>query len=276
MAGASAYRLGLIGAGNRGAALLRGFLHEGVLAPAQVLVWETDAARLAAVTGELGVAAASGDRALVEQSEAVLLAVKPQTLPDLLGSLAGAFRPGQLVISIAAGVSLSRLRALLGPDLPLVRVMPNLLCTVGESASAFAGTPEVTGEQREWVAELLGSVGLALPVEEKLLDAVTGLSGSGPAFAAVFCEALADGGVAAGLPRAIASKLAAQTLAGSGRWMLEQGTPGQLKDAVTSPAGTTIAGLEALEQGGLRAAAFSAVLAAARRSAELGKDSDKT
>jgi pyrroline-5-carboxylate reductase len=273
MAAAPAYRLGLIGAGNMGSALLRGFLTSRTLAAAQVLVWEVDAARRQAVAADLGLTEAPGDRALVESCEAVLLAVKPQTLPDLLGSLGGAFRPGQLVISIAAGVSLARLRALMEADLPLVRVMPNLLATVGESASVFACTSEVTAEQRAWVAELLGSVGLALPVEEKLLDAVTGLSGSGPAFCAVFCEALADGGVAAGLPRAVAAQLAAQTLAGAGRWMLEQGTPAQLKDAVTSPAGTTIAGLEALEEHGLRAAAFQAVLAAARRSAELGRDS---
>jgi len=151
-------------------------------------------------------------------------------------------------------------------------VMPNILCTVRESASAYATGPEVTEEQQAWIESLLGSAGLVLRVEERLLDAVTGLSGSGPAFAAVFCEALADGGVAAGLPRPVAVQLAAQVLLGTGRWVLEHGSPAQLKDAVTSPAGTTIAGLQALESGGLRSAALQAVRAAAQRSSELGRD----
>ena len=274
MAVTRAYRLGLIGAGNMGAALLRGFFKSGLLQPEQVLICEADAARQAAVGAELGVSAAPA-LALVAECEAVILAVKSQTLPELLGGLKGTFASDQVVISIAAGISLARLRKLIGPDVPLVRVMPNLLCTVGESASASACSPEVSAEQQAWVGELLGSVGLALPVDEGLLDAVTGLSGSGPAFAAVFCEALADGGVAAGLPRAVAVKLAAQTLKGAGRWILEQGSPAQLKDAVTSPKGTTIAGLEVLEREGLRGAALQAVLAAARRSAELGKDSEE-
>ena len=277
MSAGYAYRLGLIGAGNMGAALLRGFLQQEQLAPAEALVAELDAARREAVAGELGASAAAEAREVAEQCEIVLLAIKPQHLPKLLDSLQESLfaRPGQLVVSIAAGVTLGRLRELIGREGALVRVMPNILCTVGESASAFACNAAVSAEQRARVRELLGSVGVAVEVEEKLLDAVTGLSGSGPAFCAVFCEALADGGVAAGLPRAVAVKLAAQTLLGTGRWVLEQGPPAQLKDAVTSPAGTTIAGLEALEQGGLRAAAFQAVVAAARRSVELGKDSGK-
>lgn len=276
--GAFPYRLGVIGAGNMGAALLRGFLAQGRLVPAEVLVAEVDAARREAVATALGVTPAAGPREVAEQCEMVLLAVKPQHLPKLLEDLHDTLftGPGQLVVSIAAGVPLAKLRELIGREGPIVRVMPNLLCTVGESASGYACNAMVSAEQRSRVQELLGGVGYAAEVEEKLLDAVTGLSGSGPAFCAVFCEALADGGVAAGLPRAIAVKLAAQTLLGTGKWILGQGTPAQLKDAVTSPAGTTIAGLQALEQGGLRAAALEAVVAAARRSADLGKDSGKS
>lgn len=267
------YALGVIGVGNMGAALVAGFVKREVLAPGEVCLCDLAAERVATLSGELGVVAADDARALVSQSGAVLLAVKPQSLPDLLASLSGAFHDDQLVISIAAGVTLAKLRSLIGEGVALVRVMPNILCTVQESASAYAPSPEVSSEQLAFVDSLLASVGLALPVEEKLLDAVTGLGGSGPAFAAVFCEALADGGVAAGLPRQMAERLAAQVLVGTGRWILEKGSPAQLKDQVTSPAGTTIAGLQRLEAGGLRAAALRAVVAAADRSAELGGDS---
>jgi len=270
------YTLGLIGAGNMGSALVRGFVKRQTLAPGEVCICDLEAERVAALSSELGVTAAHDAPELVSQSSVVLLAVKPQSLPELLSSLAGSFQGDQLVISIVAGVSLANLQALIGERLPLVRVMPNMLCTVEESASAYTPSPEVRPEQVAFVDSLLASVGLAFPVEEKLLDAVTGLSGSGPAFAAVFCEALADGGVAAGLPRDMAERLAAQVLVGTGRWILEKGSPAQLKDQVTSPAGTTIAGLQKLEAGGLRAAALRAVVAAAQRSAELGRDRGET
>lgn len=270
------YTLGLIGAGNMGSALVRGFVKRQTLAPGEVCICDLEAERVAALSSELGVTAAHDAPELVSQSSVVLLAVKPQSLPELLSSLAGSFQGDQLVISIVAGVSLANLQALIGERLPLVRVMPNVLCTVEESASAYTASPEVRPEQVAFVDSLLASVGLVFPVEEKLLDAVTGLSGSGPAFAAVFCEALADGGVAAGLPRDMAERLAAQVLVGTGRWILEKGSPAQLKDQVTSPAGTTIAGLQKLEAGGLHAAALRAVVAAAQRSAELGRDRGET
>lgn len=266
-----AYELGLIGAGAMGSALLRGNLQRGGLRSDQVLIWEVDEQRREKVLRELGVSAAADAQDLVQRAQTVLLAVKPQVLPDLLSSLHGIFRPGQLVISIAAGVTLARLQELLGEGIPVVRVMPNILCTVQESASAYAAGPGVTSAHLDLVDAMLGQVGLVRRVEERLLDAVTGLSGSGPAFAAVFCEALADGAVAAGLPRALALELAAQVLVGTGRWVLENGSPALLKDLVTSPAGTTAAGLAALEAGNLRAAAAQAVRAAAARSEELGK-----
>ncbi len=267
------YALGLIGAGAMGTALLRAFLQRAVLTAKQVLVWEIDPSRRRAVCEQLQVGAADSAQDLARRCETILIAVKPQSLPGLVSSLPGAVQRDQLVISILAGVTLQRLREACGEGVPLVRVMPNILCTVQEGASAYAASAEVSERQRAWVEALLGSAGLVLPVEERLLDAVTGLSGSGPAFAAVFCEALADGGVAAGLPRAVALQLAAQVLVGTGRWILEHGGPAQLKDAVTSPAGTTIAGLQALEAGGLRSAALQAVRAAAERSSELGRDS---
>ena len=265
------YKLGLIGAGAMGSALLRGNLERQTLAAAEVLVWEVDEQRREVLCRETGVAAAEGERDLAQRAQTVLLAVKPQVAPELLANLQGTFRSDQLVISIMAGVPLARLREWIGEGVPVVRVMPNVLVTVQEGAAGYAAGPEVSAEQLALVEALLSSVGRARRVEEKLMDAVTGLAGSGPAFAAVFCEALADGAVAAGLPRGLALELAAQVLVGTGRWVLENGSPALLKDQVTSPAGTTIAGLSALETGGMRAAAMGAVKAAAERSAELGR-----
>jgi pyrroline-5-carboxylate reductase len=215
--------------------------------------------------------ATDDNRVVVERAQNLLVALKPQVLREVLGALRGDFRPGQLLISIAAGVSLDTLRQIVGPAPALVRVMPNICCTVGEAASAWTVAPGVSDEQRALVAELLSAAGEAVEVEERLLDAVTGLSGSGPAFTALFVEALADGGVKAGLPRAQALRLAAQTVLGAARWVLDnEASPAQLKDLVTSPGGTTIAGVAALEARAFRAGVIEAVVAATERARELG------
>ena len=276
MSASTCFEMGVIGAGSMGAGLLRAWVGSGALEPGQVAVWEVDSAKGQGLQRELSVVPASGAEALLRRSATVLLAVKPQTLPELLGPLRGGFRAEQLVISVAAGVNLARLRELVGAGPALVRVMPNLLCTVGEGASAYCGSAEATEEQLARVGDLFSRVGLALRVRETEMDAVTGLSGSGPAFAALFCEALADGGVAAGLARPVAQTLAAQVLVGTGRWVLAQGSPAALKDQVASPGGTTIAGVAALEAGGLRAAAMRAVQAAAERSAWLGRPTEES
>ena len=269
------YSLGVIGVGNMGAALVRGCVRGQALPATELVVWDVDQARAQALQEELGVAVAEGNGRLVADSAAVLLAVKPQSLPLLLSGLAGAWRSRQLVISIAAGVPLARLRAWVSTGVSVVRVMPNLPATVGAAAAAYCAGPEVSEAHMALVQQLLSSVGLAVSVSEDLMDAVTGLAGSGPAFAAIFCEGLADGGVAAGLPRAVAQQLAAQVLVGAGQWILQGGSPAALKDAVSSPGGTTIAGVERLEAGGLRGTALAAVQAAARRAAELGRESDQ-
>jgi pyrroline-5-carboxylate reductase len=175
-----------------------------------------------------------------------------------------------LVVSIAAGISLDQLCGWIGHK-RVIRVMPNTPCLVGEGASAFCGSDDVTKEDNDWIESMLSSVGLAVQVEEKQMDAVTGLSGSGPAYVCLIIEALADGGVLAGLPRQMAMKLATQTVLGTARMVAETGRhPGELKDAVASPGGTTIAAIAVLEQNGVRGALVKAVEASAKRSQELG------
>jgi pyrroline-5-carboxylate reductase len=208
---------------------------------------------------------------VVENAERILVALKPQVIGQVLEGVRGHMREGQLLISIAAGVPIETLREAAGGPPNIVRVMPNICCTVGAAASAFAPGPDVTDEQRRFVADMLRSAGEAVEVEEKLINAVTGLSGSGPAFAALFIEALADGGVKAGLSRDQAQRLAAQTALGAARWVMENDDgPARLKDLVSSPGGTTITGVAALEARAFRSAVIEAVVAAADRANELG------
>jgi pyrroline-5-carboxylate reductase len=207
-------------------------------------------------------------------ADVIFLAVKPQQMGKVLSELRGRVGGEKLVVSIAAGIRLAVLAEALGPEARLVRVMPNTPCLVGKGASAYCLGDRATAQDGDLVRQMLGAVGIALPVEEKLMDAVTGLSGSGPAFVYVMIVALADGGVRVGLPRQVALALAAQTLLGAAEMVLSTGDhPGVLKDRVASPAGTTIAGLQALEVGGVRAALIAAVEAATRRSIELAAGS---
>jgi pyrroline-5-carboxylate reductase len=209
----------------------------------------------------------------VETSDLIVLAVKPQNMAALLDEVAPAVQPRHLIVSIAAGVTLGQLALTLGHDRRLIRVMPNTPCLIGASASGYAPGEMATPEDVALVERLLNVVGIAFRLPERLIDAVTGLSGSGPAFVYTVIEALSDGGVRVGLPRDVATALAAQTVLGSARMVLETGLhPGVLKDQVTSPGGTTIAGIHALERGGLRAALIDAVEAATKRSVELGKN----
>lgn len=201
--------------------------------------------------------------------DAVVIAVKPDVVKDVCVDI-GKTESNAVIISIAAGVTIETLESLL-PGRRVVRVMPNTPCLVGEAASGYAMGSLCTDTDREIVQKLLGAVGVAKEIKEILLNAVTGLSGSGPAYVYQFIEALADGGVRSGLPRAAAMELAAQTVKGAAEMVLQTGEhPGKLKDNVTSPGGTTIAGVEALENGGFRAATISAVKAATKRSMQLG------
>ena len=207
-----------------------------------------------------------------EQADIVVLSVKPQTMEHLLDEIAPAVDHRKLVISIAAGISIAAIARKLGAGVRIVRTMPNTPALVGAGATALARGAHATDADLEQARALFQAVGTTVVVEEQHLDAVTGLSGSGPAFLFLVIEALADGGVKVGLARPVAMALAAQTVLGSAKLVLETGEhPGRLKDQVTSPGGTAIAGVHALEQGGLRAALIDAVEAATRRSHELGE-----
>ncbi len=267
---AEARRWGFIGSGKMATALIRGMLRSGVAGKASIVAsdpLESVRVGLAADTG-IRVHAANGP--VLEQSDVIVLAVKPQMMPQVLAQLRPLVGPRHLVVSIAAGISIASLLEGLGPERKIVRVMPNTPALLGEGASAYALGPGVPENDETLVKAFLSSVGRSVRVPETMLDAVTGLSGSGPAFVYLMIEALSDGGVRVGLPREIATMLAAQTVLGSARMVLETGLhPGVLKDQVASPGGTTIAGLHALERGGVRGALIDAVEAATRRSAEL-------
>jgi pyrroline-5-carboxylate reductase len=262
-------KLGFIGVGSMGGAIIRGLVAGGVVPRENLIYCDPDPARQAQME-ELGVAAAL-DNAEVMHSPVIVLAVKPQVIPAVLAGIKAFARPWHLIISIAAGVPLSVLEAAC-PESRVVRVMPNTPTLVGAGMAALAPGRGVTPEDLALPMALFRAVGQAVVVEEKLMDAVTGLSGSGPAFVAVFIDALADGGVKMGLPRPLALTLATQTVLGTARLCHEEQLhPAVLKDQVTSPGGTTIAGLHALESGGFRGAIIDAVTAAARRSKELGE-----
>jgi pyrroline-5-carboxylate reductase len=240
--------------------------------PAQLVasdLYESAREHFAKETGARGVAL---NVEVVAATQTLVLAVKPAQVEGVLKEIRAHFTPDHVLISIAAGVTLARLEAALPAGARVIRVMPNTPALVGASATGFAPGKAATAADTQLAQRLFAAVGIAFQVNESLLDAVTGLSGSGPAYAYLMIEALSDGGVAAGLPRDVATRLAAQTLLGSARMVLETGMhPGALKDMVTSPGGTTIEGIHELEKGGVRGALMNAVRAASAKSKALGQ-----
>ncbi len=262
-------RLALIGGGKMGRALIDGITSAGVVAESSIVVVEPDSgARQWWTKHHPQCPVVDSIAESIAGAEVVLLAVKPDVVPSAIGQ-GGDRWPGRLLLSVAAGVTLQQLSSWLCST-RVARVMPNTPCLVGAGATAYCFADGVTAVDRRRTSGLLSAVGIAVEVAEKQMDAVTGLSGSGPAYVCVIIEALADGGVAAGLPRDLAMRLATQTVLGTARMVAETNRhPAELKDAVASPGGTTIAGLRALEQNGLRSALIEAVVAAAQRSREL-------
>jgi pyrroline-5-carboxylate reductase len=264
-------QIGFIGAGQMATALGQGFVKAKLVAADKLVASDPVADARERFARATGGRTTADNLEVVTGADVLFLAVKPQQMAAVLKGLRGNVTPEKLVVSIAAGVRLAALRDGLGDDVRLVRVMPNTPCLVGQGACGYCLGEKATADDGRLVDGLLASVGVAHQVDEKLLDAVTGLSGSGPAFVYLVIEALSDGGVRMGLPRAVATALAAQTVRGAAEMVLATGEhTGVLKDRVTSPGGTTIAGIQALESGGLRAALMAAVETATRRSIELG------
>lgn len=265
-------RIGFIGAGKMATALARGFLAAGCTEASSLSASDVSQAAREQFAAETGAATFASNREVAARADVLFLAVKPQVMTEAAQELSTVVGEGHLLVSIAAGVTLGTLSTLFGAGRRIIRVMPNTPCLVGASASGFSRGPDATEEDARLVERLLSAVGIAVELPESSLDAVTGLSGSGPAFVYTIIEALSDGGVRMGLSRDVALRLAAQTVLGAAKMVLETGLhPGVLKDAVTSPGGTTIAGLHALERGGMRGCLMNAVEAATLRSRELGR-----
>ncbi len=263
--------LAVLGAGMMGGALARGLVACGAMPASGIRLFDTHGAKAEALAAELGpgALAAPSAQAAVAAADLILLAVKPPMVADVLTEIAPFVTPSQLVISIAAGIRLAKMEAAL-PDIPIIRTMPNTPCLVGKGATALSRGTHAGDEHLQLAQSLFAAVGLSVEVPERLLDAVTGLSGSGPAYVYLMIEALADGGVKEGLTRDTARLLAAQTVLGAAQMVLSSDEhPAQLKDNVTTPGGTTIAALHVLERAGLRTALIDAIQAAAERSREL-------
>lgn len=267
-------KIGVIGAGKIGSAILRGVIRAGLLPKEKVIASDVSDALRQSVARELGIKVTANNGELCDFASVVILAVKPQILDSVVKKIAKKLTRNKLLVSVAAGVPISRIEANLPRGARVVRVMPNIPCVVGAGASCYAAGTHAAATDSEKVESILNSFGVAMAVEEKYLDAVTGLSGSGPAYVFALIESLADGGVEVGLSREVALKLALHTVFGAAKLAIESGKHvGQLKDEVASPGGTTIAGLYALEQGRFRGTVMDAVVHATRRSQELGKAS---
>jgi pyrroline-5-carboxylate reductase len=269
-------RLAFVGGGVMGEAMIRGALNANLLRPDQVRVADVAQERRDLLQNRYQVRVSGSNRNVLAGADVVVLAVKPEHAAEVMGELRGALRSGQLLLSVVAGVPLAALAAGLGHS-AVVRAIPNTPAQVGAGVSAWMASPEVDAVGRSRAAALLGALGRALEVEdEEYLDMATALSGSGPAYAFLFLEALIDAGVHVGLPRSVARMLATETLLGAAL-MAREGEmhPAQLRNMVTSPGGTTAAGLAELEAGGLRAAVDQAVVAAYNRSVELGRGGDQ-
>lgn len=269
-------KIGFVGGGNMAGALIRGLVHGGSMKADQIRASDVKGERLAELHDKFGIETTTDNTELARWADVIVISVKPQIVDRILAPLAASLNEADLVISIAAGVPIEALEARLPAGSRVVRAMPNTAAIALAGATAVAPGAHATPEDLEVAKALFDAVGRCVVLDESLLDAVTGLSGSGPAYVMLMIEALADGGVKVGLGRDTALLLAAQTVYGAAKLQLETGEhPGRLKDMVTSPGGTAIAGLHTLEAGGLRRTLIDAVEAASTRAAELGEQMAK-
>ncbi len=266
-------KIGFIGTGKMGEALIKGILHARLVPSGNIYASDMDLAKLKTLETDLSINTCKENCDAVVNSDIIIIAVKPQIVPAVLNEIKSSIK-NQLIISIAAGVTIDTYEKNLPRGTKVVRVMPNIAATVKEAASAISPGSAVSKEDMAIAGNIFSAIGKTVTVQENLMDAVTGLSGSGPAYIFMIIEALADGGVHEGLDRNTAKLLAAQTVLGAAKMVLEGGShTGELKDMVTSPGGTTIRGLRVMEEQGVRIAMMNAVIAACERSKELGKKS---
>ena len=259
-------KIGFIGLGNMAKAMIGGMLSKGIAAKEDIIGADKMQAAIDAAKDMYGIITTSDNREVAARADILILAVKPQFLAQAVSEMKDAVKQEALIVSIAAGKTMGQIEALFEQDIKLVRVMPNTPALVGEGCSGVCRNNRVSDEEMATCMKLIGSFGIASEVPETMMDAVTGVSGSSPAFVFMFIEAMADGAVAAGMPRNQAYAFAAQTVMGSAKLVLETGKhPGELKDMVCSPAGTTIEGVRFLEENGFRGAVMDAVVAAAEK-----------
>ena len=264
--------IAFLGAGNMAEAIIKGLLRAGTALPESIIATGRRSERTEELKRAYGIRTTQDNLAAAREADIVVLSVKPQAMDKLVVQVAPALDQRKLIISVAAGVPIAALERRLGAGARIIRTMPNTPSLVGAGACALSRGEHASEEDLAVASRIFQAVGITTVVEENLLDAVTGLSGSGPAYIFLVIEALSDAGVKVGLPRYTALKLAAQTVLGSAQLLIETGAhPGSLKDQVTSPGGTAIAGLHTLEAGGLRTTLINAVEAATRRARELGE-----
>lgn len=266
-----AYNIGFIGAGNMASAIIRGAITKKALNSENVFVYDIDSAKLSAMKDELHITPAGSLNDLIDRSDIVALAIKPNVMASVLEEIRDRI-DGKAVVSIAAGWSADMIREKIGAEKRVLRLMPNTPLMVGEGMSVFEAPDTLEADESAFIENIFCSLGRVVHAPRKLMDAVTAVSGSGPAYVFMFIEAMADGGVLCGLPRDQAVTLAAQTVLGSAKMVLDTGRhPGALKDVVCSPGGTTIEAVKALEQRGFRGAVIDAVEQCAEKSKELSR-----
>jgi pyrroline-5-carboxylate reductase len=265
-------KIGIIGTGNMGESLISGLIYARSSVSENIICSDIRKEKLKSVKDAYGVVTTTNNIDVVKASEIVIYAIKPQIMASILNETASHLDMSKIIISIAAGVPLAAIESCLNKDLRLIRVMPNIAASVKEGAAAIAAGKHTSKEDLKLAKAIFDSVGKSIIIEEELMDAITGLSGNGPAYIFLIVDALADAGVKMGLSREDALLLSAQTLLGAAKLLLETNEhPGRLKDKVTSPGGTAIAALHTIEEGGLRTTLINAVEVGTKRSKELGE-----